>query len=96
MSYLSAFISALSLIQDERGCFIEYLLDRADVKDSWRQFTEHEFVNRMADGTLALEAFKYYLVQDYLYLVQFARANALAAYKAKSMDDITMVIIIQS
>ncbi|KAI9846499.1 MAG: hypothetical protein M1837_003919 [Sclerophora amabilis] len=71
------------------GRFIEYLLEHGDVKDAWKQHTEHEFVQRIADAALPLEAFKFYLIQDYLYLVQFARANALAAYKAKNMDDIT-------
>ncbi|KAI9782648.1 MAG: hypothetical protein M1835_003990 [Candelina submexicana] len=70
------------------GRFLEYVLDRPDVTQAWRQHTEHDFVNRMADGTLPLGAFKNYLVQDYLYLVQFARANALAAYKAKTMDSV--------
>ena len=51
------------------GRFVEYLLDRPDVKDIWRQYTEHDFVNKMADGTLPIEQFKYYLIQDYLYLV---------------------------
>lgn len=36
-----------------------------------------------------MASFKYYLIQDYLFLVQFARANALAAYKAKTMEDIS-------
>ncbi|KAI9719829.1 MAG: hypothetical protein M1812_003318 [Candelaria pacifica] len=70
------------------GHFLEYVLNRPDVTLAWRQYTEHEFLSRMADGTLPLGAFKKYLVQDYLYLTHFARANALAASKAKTMDDI--------
>ncbi|GJC80974.1 putative hydroxymethylpyrimidine/ phosphomethylpyrimidine kinase 2 [Colletotrichum liriopes] len=42
----------------------------------------------MGDGTLPMESFKQYLIQDYLYLVHFARANALASYKAKTIADI--------
>ena len=42
----------------------------------------------MGDGTLPEETFKYYMIQDYLYLIHFARANALAGYKTKSIDDI--------
>lgn len=61
----------------------------------------------MAEGTLPIELFRNYLVQDYLYLVSrstlrqgtsliiiqihFARANALAAYKSTSMDAISAV-----
>ena len=42
----------------------------------------------MGDGTLPPDTFKYYMIQDYLYLIHFARANALAGYKTKSLDDI--------
>jgi thiaminase len=52
-----------------RGGFIEYLLEREDVQGSWRDYTEHDFVVRMGDGTLPVENFKYYLIQDYLFLV---------------------------
>lgn len=52
-----------------RGRFIEYLLDRPDVKVAWQKHTEHRFLERLADGTLPVELFKNYLIQDYLYLV---------------------------
>lgn len=70
------------------GRFLEYLLDRDDVKPVWQKYTHHPFANQMGDGTLPLDAFKEYLVQDYLYLVHFARTNALAAYKSTDMDTI--------
>ncbi|CAG8425233.1 unnamed protein product [Penicillium salamii] len=70
------------------GRFIEYILDRPDVQRVWQDFTHHDFVKGMGRGTLPLQRFKAYLVQDYLYLVQFARSNALASYKAKTMDSI--------
>ena len=57
----------------------------------WHQFVNHPFVLAMGDATLPLESFKGYLIQDYLYLVHFARANALASYKAKTLEDITAV-----
>lgn len=69
--------------------FLEYLLDREDVKPIWQKYTHHPFANQMGDGTLPIDAFKEYLVQDYLYLTHFARTNALAAYKSTSMDAIT-------
>jgi thiaminase len=50
--------------------------------------TEHVFLERLADGTLPIQAFKYYLIQEYLYLIQFARANMLAGYKTKNFEDI--------
>lgn len=45
----------------------------------------------MGSGKLPLESFKNYLIQDYLYLVHFARANALASYKANNMEDVAAV-----
>ncbi|KAF2133320.1 hypothetical protein P153DRAFT_372957 [Dothidotthia symphoricarpi CBS 119687] len=70
------------------GGFISYLLDHEDVQGPWKQYTEHEFVHKMADGTLPVENFRYYMIQDYLFLIQFARANALSAYKSSSLADI--------
>lgn len=71
-----------------RGGFIPYLLDRDDIQSPWKEYTEHEFVRQMGHGTLPVENFKYYMIQDYLFLVQFARANALSAYKSSDLRDI--------
>jgi thiaminase/transcriptional activator TenA len=57
---------------------------RATCAAEWQAYTWHPFVQGLADGSLPLPAFRRYLVQDYLFLVQFARAFALAAYKAES------------
>lgn len=54
----------------------------------WTDYTEHEFVRKLGEGTLPLPVFQDYLVQDYHFLVQFARANALAAYKSRNLADI--------
>ena len=53
----------------------------------WRDYTEHPFTDGMADGALSESAFRYYLVQDYLFLIEFARAYALAVYKAPTLAD---------
>ena len=39
------------------------------MKNVWKLFTEHEFVQSLGRGTLPVGKFKQYLVQDYLYLV---------------------------
>lgn len=54
----------------------------------WRDYIEHSFVRQLSDATLAPEAFRHYLKQDYLFLIQFARAFALAAYKSPSLSDL--------
>ena len=48
---------------------------------------DHAFVRGLGDGSLAEAAFRNYLVQDYLFLIQFARAHALAAYKSRTLAD---------
>ena len=51
---------------------------KAKASTEWRAYTEHPFTNGLADGTLAENAFRYYLTQDYLFLIEFARAYALS------------------
>lgn len=65
------------------------LIDRliASAPDDWRAYTHHPFVERMADGSLPEAAFRHYLVQDYLFLIQFARAYALAVFKGRTLED---------
>ena len=55
--------------------------------DEWRAYAGHPFTNAMADGSLPEAAFRHYLVQDYLFLIEFARAYALALYKSPSLAD---------
>ncbi len=55
---------------------------RAAAGDDWRAYTGHEFVRRLGDGSLPEECFRHYLIQDYLFLIHFARAYAHPAYKS--------------
>ena len=61
---------------------------REAAADDWRSYVEHPFVQGLGDGTLPEAAFRHYLVQDYLFLIQFARAYGLAAYKADTLAEI--------
>src|SRR5258707_937536 len=65
--------------------FFERLKTEASAE--WRAYTEHPFTNGLADGTLAEAAFRHYLVQDYLFLTEFARAYALSVYKSPKLAD---------
>ncbi|MDR9826824.1 thiaminase II [Vibrio sp. FNV 38] len=53
----------------------------------WQAYTEHSFVQQLAQGTLEYGCFLHYLKQDFLFLKQYARAYALAIYKAKTLAD---------
>ncbi len=60
---------------------------KAGAAAEWRAYVNHPFTDAMADGTLPERAFRRYLVQDYLFLIEFARAYALAIYKAPRLSD---------
>ena len=55
--------------------------------EEWTRYTRHEFVRRLGDGSLEQAAFRHYLIQDYLFLIHFARAYALAVYKSDTLAD---------
>ena len=54
---------------------------------TWHAYTRHEFVHRLADGTLPDAAFRHYLIQDYLFLLHFSRAWGLAIYKSDTLAE---------
>ena len=60
---------------------------RAEAGAAWRDYTRHAFVEGLRDGSLPRAAFLRYLVQDYVFLVHFARAWALAVTKAETLDE---------
>jgi thiaminase/transcriptional activator TenA len=59
---------------------------RATAAEAWSGYTWHPFVQRLSDGALPLPAFRTYLIQDYLFLIHFARAKALAVVKGESLQ----------
>ena len=42
----------------------------------WLRYLCHPFITQMADGTLPLEKFRYYMLQDYLYLRDYTKILA--------------------
>ncbi len=54
----------------------------------WADYVRHRFVRGLGDGTLPDAAFRQYLTQDYLFLIHFVRAHALAGYKSTRLDDL--------
>lgn len=53
----------------------------------WRAYTRHQFVLALARGDLPEGCFRRYLVQDYLFLLHFARAWGLAIYKSDTLSE---------
>jgi hydroxymethylpyrimidine/phosphomethylpyrimidine kinase len=53
----------------------------------WRNAIESmPFIRSLADGSLAESAFSFYLAQDAFYLVEFARALAIASAQSPAVD----------
>ncbi|MBV9747434.1 MAG: thiaminase II [Acetobacteraceae bacterium] len=61
---------------------------RHDAGAVWDGYVAHDFVRALGQGTLPEAAFRHFLVQDYLFLIHFARAHALAGFKATQVADI--------
>ena len=68
----------------EQGIFA---LLKGENQADWEAYVDHEFVRRLGDGSLPEACFRHYLVQDYLFLMHFSRAYALAVYKSDNLSD---------
>lgn len=61
----------------------------------WEEGYAHPFVQEIGKGTLDKEKFKFYLLQDYQYLLQYAKVFALAVVKSDSEELMTRFSEIQ-
>ena len=62
---------------------VERLLDATT--EIWEEYNRHPFVLGIQNGTLDKEKFRYYMIQDYLYLEDYAKTFAIGVAKAKSI-----------
>ncbi|MEO0752152.1 MAG: TenA family protein, partial [Pseudomonadota bacterium] len=60
------------------------------VTPAWTDYTQHAFVRGLRDGTLPAAAFLHYLKQDYVFLIHFSRAWALAVTKAETVAEMRL------
>ncbi|WP_186827034.1 thiaminase II [Shimia ponticola] len=58
-----------------------------DGSETWSAYTDHAFVRGLGDGSLPREAFLHYLRQDYVFLIHFSRAWALAVTKSDTLAE---------
>ena len=56
---------------------------REAARPIWDRCLTHPFVTGIGDGTLPVEKFQYFMLQDYLYLFDYARVFALGVVKAR-------------
>ena len=62
--------------------------DDAEAKASGirRAILEHPFITGIGDGSLDVEAFKFYICQDYVYLIEYSRMLAIASARAPDLE----------
>ena len=63
--------------------FTDYLFE--NVKYIWDDYLNHPFLKEMGQGTLDREKFKSYLIQDYLYLKEYAKVYSMALIKSENI-----------
>lgn len=68
--------------------FIEEVIK--DSMDVWEAYLEHPFIRGIQNGTLEEEKFKEYIIQDSIYLKEYARVFALGMYKAKTLKEMQL------
>jgi thiaminase/transcriptional activator TenA len=67
-----------------------FALMREGCIEQWNDYIQHDFVEGLGDGSLPQEAFLHYMVQDYVYLVHYARGWALGVVKAESPEEMRL------
>ena len=65
--------------------FTDYLFE--EVKELWDEYLQHPFLKELGEGILDKEKFRRYLIQDYLYLKEYAKVYAMAVVKSETIED---------
>ena len=68
---------------------------KAKAEKVWEDGYNHPFVQELGKGTLDKEKFKFYLLQDYLYLLQYAKVFAIATVKSDTEELMTNFTVSQ-
>ena len=63
--------------------FTDYLFEES--KEIFDAYLEHPFLKELGEGTLDKNKFREYLIQDYLYLKDYAKVFCQGVIKSNSM-----------
>lgn len=74
--------------------FYAYLIQHPLVKPYWDTYIHHDFVRQIADGTLPLKKFQFFIEQDYSYLVDYGRVHCIAGAKSPDLEDMEKELVI--
>lgn len=55
-------------------------------EDIWNAYFDHPFIQGIADGSLDIQKFQFYMIQDYLYLWDYIKLFALGVLKSDDED----------
>ena len=58
---------------------------KEDNLSNWNSYIKHDFVIKLTNSTLNKKIFLNYLIQDYLFLIQFSKAWSLAIVKSDTL-----------
>ena len=83
-AYISGALAAMLDLGAGSGPMTERLL--SSVQEIWAGYHTHPFVMGIGDGSLDQEKFRYYMIQDYLYLIDYTRVFAVGVAKAKDLS----------
>lgn len=62
----------------------------------WDEYLHHEFVKKLENGSLKEENFLFYLKQDYIYLIHYAKCYARLALNAKNAEELRFAMKFQN
>ena len=65
---------------------------RKDAYSIWKEIIKHPFVVELVSGKLPIKKFKFYILQDYNYLITAMKNFAIIASKAPSVENMREVI----
>jgi len=69
------------------GRFTDELRSEADPQ--WQAQLNHPFVRGIADGSLPLDKFRFWVRQDYLFLIEYCRVFAFGSARARDFETLT-------
>ena len=67
-----------------------FCLWRTAAGTGWTDYVAHDFVRQLQDGSLKRANFMHYLIQDYIFLMHFSRAWALAVTKSETIGEMQL------